>query len=373
MRYIEDQTIALLSSLHSLRKLVLPRYTLTEKIIEALSLHSHLETIEFQYHDYQGCGVQEDLSVFDPTLPEGAFPALWDFSTTLTCDAAAPFFDLPHAPAHLTTIFLDSHLIEAPADVLHLFTVLADNCPLLHTFGLATHIDATGPLPLPHEVIDKDVCITIETMTPLFQCTKIVSFDIDHHRPLCLRQPDLETLASKWPSLEVLQLNCEPAYVDHPTLTLEALFPFARHCPRLRHLSLFVDASSGAVPGAPSLPEQYPVFGSLKKLFLGVSVIEEGGEGVVALFLSQVCPVGCALDSGVTWEEAGEVTGEKVRMRCKRWDKVAELLPLLTRLRVEERERARLLKEEVEDLRVRTGLLRDRTEMKRVEDSCIIS
>ena len=371
MRYIEDQTITLFSSLHSLRKLVLPRYTLTAKLVESLSLHSRLEIIEFQYYDHQGCGEQEDLSVFDPTLPEGAFPALWDLSMTLTCDAAARFFDLPYAPAHLTMVFLDSHLIETPADILHLFTVLADNCPLLHTLGLTTYIDATSPLP--NELVENEACITIETLTPLFRCTKLISFDIDHHRPLYLRQSDLETLASKWPSIEVLLLNCEPAYVDHPTFTLEALFPFARHCPRLLHLGLFVDASNGSVPGAPVLPEEYPVFKSLKKLFVGVSMIDEGGEGAVALFLSQLCPVGCVLDSGVTWEEAAEVTGVKVAMRCKRWDKVAELLPLLTRLRIEERERARALKEEVEDLRVRTGLLRDRKGIKRVEDSCITS
>ncbi|KAJ2915065.1 hypothetical protein MD484_g5347, partial [Candolleomyces efflorescens] len=85
------------------------------------------------------------------------------------------------------------------------------------------------------------------------------SFEISHHLPMDLSQEDVEMIAQRWGGcIEKLTLCCEPMAAfglsqtpstnSHrwgTTLTLAALLPFARHCPELRELGLFVDATRG--------------------------------------------------------------------------------------------------------------------------------
>jgi hypothetical protein len=157
----------------------------------------------------------------------------------------------------------------------------------------------------------------------------------------------------------------------------------------------------------------FPRFKSLTKLSVGVSDIKD--ENAVALFLSRLCPLDVEIECGVTWhadleewvaelqdEEDGMVANgltpintnntatnnnvtdnnnvttttttppappspspaaaalnltTQISTRCKKWEAVGRALPLLTRLRIEERERGRALEGEVEDLRVRNLVL----------------
>ena len=87
----------------------------------------------------------------------------------------------------------------------------------------------------------------------------------------------------------------------------------------------------------------------------------------MTLFLSHICPLGIRLESSVTWDESTVVADETalaIECRCEKWNKAVELLALLTGLRLEEWENARLLQSEVEDLRLRTGLFTDKVSMK---------
>lgn len=366
MRFIENEAINLFSSLKKLQKLTIPRFTLTTKVAESLSRLEHLETVEFQYFKRQGRGDAEDILQFNPSLTEGAFPALWDLSTTISCKDATRFFELPFAPNNLTTLYFDSQITETPADILQLFTVLADNCQLLKSLALISTIDASTSANQPP---DKSNYIGIDILAPLFKCPNIVSFELTHQYPLYLHQADMEKIAVTWPSIEALLLNNEPVYLEQPTLTLQALLPFSRHCPNLRQLGLFIHASTADLP--PSSTSLYTPFRSLVQLSMGVSLITN--EGPVALFLSQICPLQCKLDSGVTWESAdiAEWIADAVRTRCEKWDKVMELLPVLTELRIDERARTRALQEEVEDLRVRTGVFMDKA-VYNPGDACVM-
>lgn len=63
----------------------------------------------------------------------------------------------------------------------------------------------------------------------------------------------------------------------------------------------------------------------------------------------------------------------EVGKRCTKWDAVGGMLPLLTRLRVEERERSRALGDEVEDLRIRNRILMERGKKSLEGDgACVI-
>lgn len=53
----------------------------------------------------------------------------------------------------------------------------------------------------------------------------------------------------------------------------------------------------------------------------------------------------------------------EVARRCERWKEVGRMLPLLTRLRMQERARTQALMNEVEDLRVRNQILMEKARM----------
>ncbi|GLB38865.1 hypothetical protein LshimejAT787_0600270 [Lyophyllum shimeji] len=371
IRSIERPTIMLLSSLSRLQKLTLPRFCLTTKIAESLSRLQNLECIEFQYFERQGRGEPDDIVDFRPSLTEGSFPSLWDLSITVSFTDAIRFFNASFAPANLTSLYLDSSITETPADVLNLITVVAENCQLLKALGLVSSVDAST---VATEPPDRDDCITIDTLRPLLKCPNLTSFDLVHHYPLHLEQTNIEEIASSWPGLETLVLNNEPAYLDHASLTLRSLLPFARHCPKLRKLGLFLNATTADL--APSTDRassyEHPPFRALRRLSMGVSNIHDAGA--VALFLSEICPLQCTIDCGVTWDDSITVASEiveAIQRRCEKWEKVVEHLPMLTKLRMEERERARRLKEEVEDLRIRTGVLMDKAVVGSASDGCV--
>ena len=66
---------------------------------------------------------------------------------------------------------------------------------------------------------------------------------------------------------------------------------------------------------------------------------------------------------------------EDIQTWYERWAEVNRVLPLLTRLRMEERARRRELEREVEDLRVRCRVLEERLDMGAgalVDKGCVL-
>ncbi|KAG6879095.1 hypothetical protein C0992_005240 [Termitomyces sp. T32_za158] len=357
VRLIEEDVIRLLSDLPNLQRVILPRFCLTAKVAEAASRLSKLQTLEYQYHWYQGQGDRGDIADFRPKLTEGSFPSLFDLSMTITFADATNFLTIPFSPSNLTIMYLDSPATETPITLSAFLSTISEACPLLKslTVASASHNDPELTSPL-----KKEDCVTIKTLRPVLKCPNLISFEIDHHYPLHLELSDMEEIATSWPGVETLLLNNQPAYLDNSNLTLRALLPFALHCPKLQMLGLFMNATTTDFPAADCASAyQLPTFRSLRCLSVGVSLIQE--EGAVALFLSQICPLHCGIEMGVTWESSvSQEVVDKLEPRLKKWEKVEELLPLLTKLRFEERERARLLKKEVLDLRIRTDILMDK-------------
>ncbi|KIJ94186.1 hypothetical protein K443DRAFT_683973 [Laccaria amethystina LaAM-08-1] len=399
VRNIEENTCILLSCLTKLQKITFPRFYFTTRVTESLSRLDALGVVEFQYHDEQGVGSPEDVADFCPTLTEGAFPALWDFSLNVDFEDAALFVTAEYAPANLTMLYIDSEEIESPADVQALINAVADHCPHLKLLALVSQRNARTQSPPPSE----DRCIDYGTLKPLLRCRNLTSLEIVHQFPLSLKQEDLERLAVAWRALEKLTLNNEPVHMTQSNLTLHALLPFAEHCRQLTHLGIFIDASHD-IPTCPfpvhstslSLSTSKPTTGytpfrSLHRLSMGVSIIKPhpAPTAPVALYLSQLLPLHCKLDCGITWNEdpATEVDpdameggvgvmdvgiAEMIAERCEAWGEVAGVLPMLTQLRMEERGRMGVLEREVEDLRMRVGVVEGRAKVGvHVEDGCV--
>ncbi|KAG6902354.1 hypothetical protein C0995_001151 [Termitomyces sp. Mi166 len=356
VRLIEEDVIRLFSNLPNLHTIILPRFCLTAKIAETVSRLGKLQTLEYQYHWYQGRGDPDDIKDFRPRLIEGSFPSLFDFSTTITFTDATKFLTIPFSPSNLTIMYLDSPAMETPSTLSAFLNTIPEACPLVKSLTVVS-APSDGPEFTPP---GKEDCVTIDVLRPLFKCPNLTSFEIEHHYPLHLELSDIEEIATSWPGVERLMLNNQPRYLENSNLTLRALLPFARHCPKLRMLGLFMNATTTDFPAPDSSSVyQLPTFRSLYRLSVGVSLIQE--EGAVALFLSQMCPLYCEIEMGVTWEDSvSQEVLDKLLPRSKRWEKVEELLPLLTKLRIEERKRAHLLKKEVQDLRIRTEVLMDK-------------
>ena len=354
MHTIETDMISLIEQLPKLKKITFPRFYLTTKVAEALSRLSHLEVIEFQYSSEQGYGDPMDVTPFVPNLTEGAFPSLYDHSMSTTFDDAARFINTKFSPINLTMLYIDSDFIEPPSSIHNFLSAVAENCQLLISLALVSLRDASSE-PAVDQPADAD--ITLDVLKPLLKLHGLSTMELVHQHQLALSQADIELLASSWPSLETLILNNEPVYLARSKLTLKALLPFAKHCHKLTHLGLFLDATSADESFCQ--PNLIP-FRNLKRLSMGVSIITDIES--VSLFLSSILPLGCRVDSGITWDEATEISFSimiKVEERCQAWSKVAETLPMLCTLRMQERERTRAIEKELEDLRMRSAVLSD--------------
>ncbi|KAL1709472.1 hypothetical protein EV121DRAFT_286539 [Schizophyllum commune] len=353
----EEEVVSLLQSLPSLRKITLPRYYLTSKVAETLSQgHENLGIIEFQYMEAQGCGEASDIYTFAPTLSSGAFPALYDLSLTSSFIDMSNFLARGPGPTHLTMMYIHSFRLETPTDIRKLLCAVRDTCPQLRELSLLSAVDVTPERPQAED------SASLETLRPLFDCDSLVNFEILLQHPLRLTLADLEELARRWPSLEKLVLNSEPPESGTAPLTLRAILPFAAHCPRLRTLGLFLHASRHDIPTAyidqsTDKITSLPTFKEPILLSMGVSIIDEEDIEQVALFLSQVCPIGADLEAGVTWElnedEAAHMDADMASIidgRCEKWNRVREFLPLLTQLRQQESERAKMLEDNLREL-----------------------
>ncbi|KAK7033004.1 hypothetical protein R3P38DRAFT_2700446 [Favolaschia claudopus] len=365
MHDMEDNILFLLRGLPKLRKVVFPRFSITTRVAQTLQHHENLGCIEFQYELNQGCGDPQDTEVFAPTLKQGGFPSLYDLSLTCTVQDLTTFMGQPSAPTNLTALYVDSRLVESPTAIHELLTVLVESCQLLESLGIITLIEySEWSRSLAH--IPMTDRVNYSTLRPVQNFPNLTIFEITHQYPLDLTLEDLEQLARSWPSLRKLILNNEPLVCNEPSsLTLKALIPFAQYCPELEQLGLFINASTADLPSTyqvdPPPSYQCKPFGKLRRLSMGVSFVSD--PGAVALFLSQICPLKTSIESGVTWDTSGEEEHplfEAVVDRCSRWAKVDELLPLLTKLRMEERERTKVLLTEVKDLRMRSGVLMDK-------------
>ncbi|KAJ8522446.1 hypothetical protein ONZ45_g949 [Pleurotus djamor] len=312
MSEIEPETIQLFQGLPKLKEVEFPLYYLTPPVTKTLSQLKQLEMVGFQYDEERGSGAAADVNVPPAILDQGAFPALYDFSTSMPFRHATKFFTQPFPPQNITLLFIDSADPELPTDFRNLLEAIVKCCPLLDRLALNPCI-STSTRPLTDERITYDI------LRPILSLPKLTALDINYHYPLDLKYEDIEDMARKWPNLDTLMLNCDPAALDHPpSLTLQALLPFAQYCPNIQRLGLYMNAT----------------------LAVGLSSISDHDS--VAMFLSRMLPEGCFLECGGTWKELelelGSPDSEYTAIQ-KTWTDVSTVLPLLHKVRAEERRR----------------------------------
>ncbi|KAF9501829.1 hypothetical protein BDN71DRAFT_1460290 [Pleurotus eryngii] len=335
---IEADMIKLLSGLPKLKEVILPLYYVSPSISGTLSQLPNLNVLGFQYDDEQGRGDSQDVAAPPATLGEGAFPVLYDLALSMPFIHASELFDQPFSPQNITMLFIDSALPESPSDIHNLLSVIVKNCPLLINLSLNPHLSTTDNPPT-------DERLTYANMRPVLTLPNLTSFDINHYYPIDLKYKDMEELARAWPNLETLMLNSDPVALDHPpALSIAALIPFAEHCPNIRQLGLYMNAAEEDLPSSRDLVP----FKCLETLSVGLSHITDHEN--VALFLSHLIPSECELECGGTWRildwESSSPASEYGIIH-QAWSMVGSVLPLLHKVRMQERKRYEEAKSEL--------------------------
>jgi hypothetical protein len=366
--FIEADLLELLRNLPDLNKVIFPEFYFTSTIVSELSRMKHVAVVQFEHGPEQGLGEQHDVDSFFPILEQGAFPALWDLAVSARLEDVNQFMNANFAPINITSLYISTYTELKPQQLHTLFVTLSERCRLLSQLYIKL-----VQIPAHLNLIPANQ-ITFDTIKPVLSFLKLTTFEITHKYPVNISLEEIEEFASRWPSLESLSLNEEPLVMSAFTLDLRALVPFARHCPKLRRLGLFMDATVATIHPTHELKP----LSALRVLSVGTSQVHD--PDAVAAFLSHLCPPGCNLEVGITWPSyVGHDTNRlrdigvlsEIQYRSSPWETVWELLPVFIQLRKEEREKSRALQEEVEDLRTRNRLLMDKVNIK-ANDSCII-
>jgi len=141
---------------------------------------------------------------------------------------------------------------------------------------------------------------------------------------------DVEEIASSWPNIRHVNLCSDPRLpcASNGTikcLTSRALLSFARYCPNIVTLGLFLEANFSSLPSNEEVGALSSGFKKLRVLSVGVSSIED--ERLFASFLCHVLRQGCIVKYGSGWYDA-----DAGSVNAKRWQLVNELLPILLSL-----------------------------------------
>lgn len=365
---IEEDFVHLLRELPHLEKVVVPTYHITSRVMETLAGLPSLSVIEFQYSQHQGIGDKKDVELFNPSISTDGFPALWDLSLSAHLSQFIPVVVNILAPAvkNLTSLYVHAVSVEGEASIREYFTAVGENFPSIKSVYMEVLPGQTMSTQW-GETEPEFEALTLDTLKPLLNCPHLTTFELMYPIPLCLSLDDLETLTSSWPTLEVIDLNREPvvlgtALEKQSNLTLRALLPFARNCPDLRKLGLYLHATEADLPTIHEIPRP---FTKLTDLHVGISSIEE--PQAVALFLSHICPTDCIIEAGMCWPNVDSFVDQTSRStmheRVVAWSEVDFYLPLSVKLRNEERVARDNLEREMEDLRIRNAILAEKSTM----------
>ncbi|KAJ7134060.1 hypothetical protein C8R43DRAFT_639991 [Mycena crocata] len=246
-----------------------------------------------------------------------------------TADVASEYIPLLFG-SMVPTIEIDLNVTSTAAQTTALYTALAANCAhrALRSLEIVKsqlyeRADAIDFHPATYVVPSSSLLI--------LRCfTNIVKLRLQPPAGFDLDDETVFSLARAWPSIRHLLLQTEVTDVaPHSRVSLGGLSAFARHCQELEILHITLNAIS--VPRPP--PEARPVHKKLWYLHVGLTPIVQAGP--VAAYLSGMFPSLGTVASTVPQDESDDENG--VFEHTNIWVQVNELMPVMRRVRAEER------------------------------------
>ncbi|KAH9072108.1 hypothetical protein EDB83DRAFT_2361230 [Lactarius deliciosus] len=349
----------LLSHLHELQEITIPKQSLGGQVLKSLSLLPELRVVQFDNLGGIGC---TPAPVISDTLEEGAFPMLDDLYMRkyLTGGAFLP---------RIRSLSVESVIPESSLAVQEFLTDVTRCYPSLETIAVDVIVG----------IEEQDACELLMPahLHPILSLKQLIRLELRHNLPLQISEADLAEFGAALPAIEFLVLNPEPLLLSKPCLTIHSLPTIGQNFPNLFHLEIYLDAEDVEMQEPPPPPPaNMRVFPHLRALNVGVSPL--GPDQVpVALFLSYLLSDNERVDirSGSSWDpelfDSSAEYGTKLQERFLRWEEVAKTLPLLLQLRKEEKAHRRDIEKEVEDLRMRNEILMGNISMKNAKPASL--
>ncbi|KAG5653359.1 hypothetical protein H0H81_000860 [Sphagnurus paluster] len=323
-----------LVGLQNLRTIHLYEGLLASSVITALSKCRLLEFIhmtKIEETDPVPENAYKDLLNYIPSMDFGAFASLRGIDVKAHLWNVASFLQSEFPAARLRRIVVMTLMVEDNMSVQTFYSVVAETCPLIEFLDLQVIYDVA---------FDESERLPLTALKPLFSCTSLATFNLSTPIPLDFDDSDVLILASSWRHIRELNLNPRPMVYQpegkHPTLS--AMLHFAKYCPQLVSLGLYIDTSS--IP-APSGRQAIPKLESLRLGLAGTTYKSEE----LALFLADVTPLSCSI-SGFH----DTTTRAKINIAIAKWTKVGNLLPILRNVHAQYQARLKPLEAELHRL-----------------------
>ncbi|KAG8990103.1 hypothetical protein FRB94_013758 [Tulasnella sp. JGI-2019a] len=288
---------ACLTGMKELRMVTLPRCFGSSKIVTALGRLDHLARVEVS---------RATISHIDPSsivygtkwkIEPGAFTRLQNLAFDATISDAARLFNCEGVRS-LTLVRLQVVDAFASHEIQSFFSVLSSRCTQLRAIEVSL-------IPILDTV---EEALIFQNLTPLLKCPHLTQLEIDHPKPMLLREQDVECMSQAWPSIQILRFRSGEASGNLGT-PLSILSIFAKHFShRLQELVLTVSTKIDSV-------KRHPIskaFITLETLHLDASAISRKEQMAVAAYLGLICPPGVNILYGVSrkqkdamwnWEE----------------------------------------------------------------------
>lgn len=234
----------------------------------------------------------------------GAFPSLRFLEVNArSVSAVVRILEDENFPApslvHIWVNFIYSEETSGKC-IQNFMAVLVSRCPHLETLVIRFS-DGAGDMSPSTEPYHR---ISFENIRRFLSLQNLTTFSIDHRRPIEVNITQAKNLAYRAHRFHTLWLNPSPIPELEEGLPLEVLLWFARYCPRMRRLGLFLDVSFPVFR-----PYSKSRFRHLDELFVGSSPLSmldsstsQGSWIRTGRLLSSILPARCRLSWASEWD-----------------------------------------------------------------------
>jgi hypothetical protein len=323
---VEHQFMECVRHLRKLRKIIVPAFWLTTRVIEVLAELPVLRVVQYELFYPDRRGKPEDVLKFKPELKEGAFPSLLDLSLAADVLDIISFLAADCHPSSVSELFLHNpNRLPSIPSITELLIGMPTWLPRLKKLYLEFRVDRAD--------VPEDVFIPAslgDLVRSIRKMPKLEVFEFYWQYALPFTSNDLEKLATSLPSIRRLILNPEPFAGGTFMASLLDLRIFARHCPNIEQLGLYFSVDASSLDRERETGETASaVFAGFLHLHVGASTIDPQDAASVAMWLSKVCPHGCAIVSGYSWMPSA-IAPEWDAEQGKTWARVNEMLSLVS-------------------------------------------
>lgn len=303
----------------------------------------------------------EPPSSLSPALASGCFPSLTSIKIQATVSDATRLLQDLNFPSHnliavtLHTALPIQHVL--PQDHLSRFiSMVVERCLAIEDLRTILNIGKENA----PDVLPRSPVIRFTDIVQVLQLHNLTTLVVDNATAIIMTDADAQALAHALPNLKVLNLTRRAlvAHPSEPSLTLRSLIHFAKKCPDLHFLGLYLDASASVPP-----PSEAIVLKNLCILYLGYSVIVSVKP--VVWFLFRSLPIHCCLGVlGDYIEDSTMLPAVSTTDQHRAWRDVQKGISWVQDSRETWREEEKCMKSRVEMLEKEVAVLRSQTNDK---------